>query len=416
MSGAWKKAAIACALLLIAAVIVWLATGHGVPTSEPVKAESDILADENPVGPGPQITRVTIAAVGDVLMHIPIINSVHDPESDSYAFNEVFQPVEPYVSWPDYSIGNLETRMAGSIVGYRGYPRFNTPSDLAGHLSECGFDLVATANNHCLDWGWAGVVNTISYLDEAGLDRIGTFSSAEERMEPFIIDLKGIRVAFLNYTESTNGLTIQADYQFCYNSLDAEVVIGEASHAREIGAEFIIAVLHFGNEYRRDPSESQREIARQLCEGGVDAVIGSHPHVVQPIEILEVDRQGEPVECLVAYSLGNFISCQRDRYRDSGIILYVELEKFEDSVSIASVEYLPVWVQKAYVGGRSRYRVLPVHPEIGVESDIPLTSADQTRMQQVWDELAEHLASDDERVGPWDGDMLTEYPSHDRHL
>jgi len=364
----------------------------------------------------PPAACVTIAAVGDLLMHLPIGDSVFVRETNSYAFDRVFAPIAPYLSWCDYSVANLETRIAGTHIAYRGYPRFNTPADLAGHLGDAGFDLMATANNHCLDWGWAGIVNTLNAVDSAGLQRVGTYGDPEEKREPFLVDLYGIRIAFLNYTSSTNGLTIQPEYRFAYNMLDFEVAATEAALARENGADLVIAIVHFGEEYQRTVSPSQRDAAQRLCEAGVDVIIGSHPHVVQPIEKIVVERDGELVECVVAWSLGNFVSCQREMYRDSGIILYLEIEKIGARTTVCGVSYLPVWVQQGRTDGGTRYRILPVHEDIPPESDVPLTERDLARMREVWEELNALLMDRENGILPWDCDMLGQYPAHNWHL
>jgi poly-gamma-glutamate synthesis protein (capsule biosynthesis protein) len=379
-----------------------LALGHPTGMLRPSSSSvTPAISEEKIDNPQPVTRTLTIAAVGDLLMHVPIGNSVRDAATGRYAFNQVFAPCVPYISRADLAVANLETRLAGPEYGYHGFPRFNTPQDLAGHLRDSGFDLVATANNHCLDWGWPGVVNTLDCLERAGLFHIGTFRTAAEKEQPFIVVINGVRLAFLNYTDSVNGMGLPVSRSFAYNMLDTDTATAEAMAARDLGADLVIAVLHFGNEYQRVPSERQRDVARRLCEGGVDVIVGSHPHVVQPIEWITVDRNGIPVSCLVAWSLGNFVSCQDERYRDSGIILYLEIEKAVGLTHVSDVEYLPVWVQRRNWEGRRRYRVLPANPEIEPESDVPITESDRAQMARVWADMNELLTNEAGGIRPF---------------
>jgi len=350
--------------------------------------------------PEPTVYSATIAAVGDLLIHMPITDSVKDPVTGGYDYNEVFGPVKPYVERADFSIANLETRMAGADMGYSGYPRFNTPDAFADSILWTGFDLVAMANNHSMDMGVDGIFNTLQTLDRVGLPAVGNYRTSEARDEPFLAEINGIYVAFLNYTEMTNGIPVPEQYPYACNVLDIETARNDIEDARDCGADFVIALLHFGDEYQRNQNSRQADIVRQLCEAGVDCVIGSHPHVVQRIEKITVNRFETPVECYVAYSLGNFISNQRDRYTDSGIILYLNLLKDNDGTRIDDIYFLPVYVLKASSGAGLSYRVLPVHPDIALNSDIAITSDDRSRMNQVWEELFTHLVKDSTSVHP----------------
>lgn len=348
----------------------------------------------------PQIKHITVAAVGDVLIHKPIITSAAQGNG-AYSFAPIFAPVAPYLKAADYAVANLETRLAGAERGYSGYPRFNSPASLALSLRESGIDLLATANNHSLDKGWPGITATLDNIDKAGLAHIGTARSAGEQAEPFITDVGGIRLGILNYTAETNGLSLPEGKDFGLNILRPERVTAEAQALRGRGADMILAVLHFGKEYQRLPNEAQRRLAADLCRAGVDVIIGSHPHVVQPIEKIEVQRQGRPYTCVIAYSLGNFVSNQRDRYRDSGIILYLEIEKDSDVTRVTKTGYLPVWVQKSTASGRPRYRVFPAYAGLDPASDVPLSEQDRARLDEVRRELSLHLDKPDQDIGPY---------------
>jgi len=357
---------------------------------------------ETVVQPEPVVYRATIAAVGDLLIHTPINNSVKDRETGEYDYREIFRQIKPYIQYADYSIANLETRMDPERR-YSGYPRFNTPAEFADTIKWAGFDLVAMANNHSMDMGVSGIFRTLETLDAVGLPSVGNYSTPEARETIFIQDINGIKVAFLNYTEKTNGLPVPAESYFACNVLDVETVQMEAVRSRNAGADYVVALLHFGNEYQREPSSEQAEIVKQLCEGGVDFVIGSHPHVVQRFESFTVARGDLMSECYAAYSLGNFVSNQRDRYTDSGIILYLELVKDETGTRVDDIYFLPAYVQKSEAGSKWNYRILPVHPELEIKTDIELTVAENNRINEVWSEIHTHLVDGTGAIRSWDG-------------
>jgi poly-gamma-glutamate synthesis protein (capsule biosynthesis protein) len=355
----------------------------------------------------PGTVRITVAAVGDLLMHLPIVNSVHDEPTDSYNFGAVFAPVSVYLSAADYTLANLETRLAGPANGYRGYPRLNTPADLAYYLRAAGVDLVATANNHSLDMGWDGIVATLDTLDGCGLAHVGTYRSAEEKAIPLIVDVGGVRLGILNYTASTNGLPVPPGKDFAVNVISPGAIEAEARAARAWGADLVVAILHFGDEYQRRPDADQRRLVEELVRNGVDVIVGAHSHVVQPIERISVPRDGKPYSAVVAYSLGNFLSNQRDRYRDSGIILYLEIEKSEQGTTVQGVRYLPVWVQKRQAEESLSFRILPVHPQISPATDVTPSAADQQRMDQVWREMSAQLNNPAADIRPVDAKVFS---------
>jgi len=345
--------------------------------------------------------EITVAAVGDVLTHMPIVDSVKVPGFDSYDFRPVFAPVAPYLTEADYAVANLETRLAGADFGYSGYPRFNSPVSLGFALDRAGIDLVATANNHSLDLGWDGIVNTLHNLDSVGLAHVGTHRSPAEKAAPFVVDIQGVKVAFLNYTSYLNGLVPPAEHEaYAVNILDVDAVAAEAMMARVWGADIVIALLHYGDQYERQPSEFQLEVSEEILSRGVDVILGSHPHVVQPISHFFDFTSWRVNDKYVAYSLGNFVSNQRWRYSDSGLIAYVHIEKKGIRAYVTGISYLPVYVQRSDESSPLRYRVLPVVPGSHPDTDTTITDADAQRMAQVWEEVRESLYRPDERISP----------------
>ncbi len=353
-------------------------------------------------------TRITLAAIGDLLIHESVYQSVYNSNTGKYDFAPIFKFIAPYLKNADYTIANLETRFAGPDVGYSGYPQFNCPASLGTAAREAGVDLLATANNHSMDKGWTGVVNTLDNIDRTTLAHIGTNRNQDERDRILIKDVNGVRIAFLNYTESTNGIPLPDGRPYAVNVMDESRIISEAKSAKQQGADLVVAVLHWGVEYERTQASYQRNLATRLFQGGVDAIIGSHPHVVQQVERLSVQVGGTTRNRYVVYSLGNFVSNQRDRYRDSGIIVYLDIEKTSSGTSVTGVRYLPVWVQKSYATGSAQFRVLPVGPGIAKSSDLALSSDDKARMDQVWSELSSHVGNAGQNVVPY-GDNGAKY-------
>lgn len=306
--------------------------------------------------------RISLLAVGDIMMHQEQLDAVWDPATKSYDFKRFFPHVTPMLQEADWVIGNLETTMSGSKAKYSGYPMFNSPESLAHTLKEIGFTAVSTANNHSLDRKEQGVLQTIRYLDEAGLKHTGTFASPEERNEPLLLTKDGFTLALLSYTYGTNGIAIPAGKSYLVNLISPELMKKDIARAREKGADLVAVSLHFGNEYQRTPSPEQIKAAELCLTYGADLILGAHPHVVQPYEWKTVTLEdGREHKGLIAYSLGNFISAQRWDYKDVGAILKLTLYKNESGIaSIESAEMIPTYVHFYRKNNKRNYVIYPV--------------------------------------------------------
>ncbi|MDE6265736.1 MAG: CapA family protein [Muribaculaceae bacterium] len=287
----------------------------------------------------------------------------HKPQCDAalqkdgtYDFNPCFTEIAPYVSSADYAVVNLETPLAGKP--YSGYPCFCAPDSYAEALKNAGFDMCVTANNHTLDRRDKGLKRTIAVLDSLGLDHVGTYANSDERATklPFIKTVKGIRIGFLNYTYGTNGIPVQGDVVVDF--IDMKKMEQDIKDLRAAGAEIITVLIHWGVEYVMLPNGEQKKIADFLCNQGVDLIIGGHPHVIQPMEI----RHNEALDkdCLVVYSLGNFISNQQKRDTKGGAMIEVKLKRdLSGNVSLVGADYSLVFCQQPLNGVRV-YKVVPV--------------------------------------------------------
>lgn len=336
----------------------------------------------------PEPVQIRIAAVGDFLMHTPLNDTSRDPRTGKYDFKDMFKECGQYLAGPDFTMANLETRLAGPARGYSGYPLFNTPDELAFDMKDLGIDLITTANNHSLDMGRDGVIKTLDTLDRAGLYHVGTHRSAQERDKLAVLDIRGIKVGFINYTQDTNGIPVPRGEEYLVNMINRESMAREIGRLRESGCDMVIACIHFGDEYKRQPNESQRALALRLFEAGADVVLGSHSHVVQPLEWQRVVRDGREIQVLAAYSLGNFVSNQHWRYSDCGIILNLDIVKRHgESARLEGASYIPVWVHAFRRDGRPKYRVLPVEKameDYEMKKDPLVSENDYRNLKQVW--------------------------------
>lgn len=304
---------------------------------------------------GQDTTRVSILFTGDIMQHDSQIAAAYDPVSKAYNYESCFKYINPVLQSADLTIGNLEVTLGGPP--YKGYPQFSAPDQLATQLKVSGYDVLVTANNHCVDRGRKGLERTISILDTLGLLHTGTFVDSTQRRShhPIVVEKNGITLSLLNYTYGTNGIPIP--YPNIVNLIDTVLIKNDLALAKAQKTDAIIVFMHWGNEYQSLPNLFQKRVTELCFREGVKLVIGAHPHVVQPIEWdKEKDR-------LIAYSLGNFVSGQRPRYRDGGSTLWVELEKIKrDSIistSIKQAQYELQWIYKTS-GVKSEFCILPV--------------------------------------------------------
>lgn len=327
-----------------------------------------------------QDNTITLVAAGDCLMHNTQIWSGKQRDG-SYSFDTFFADVKYLINEGDYTSTNFEAPMAGPSRGYLGYPLFNSPDAAATTFKDAGFDLVVTANNHILDQGIQGAMRTMQVLHTAGLDTVGTREKPDESRW-LIKDVNGVKVGYLAYSYSTNGIAIPKGYEYFYNFLNKEQILADIKTVRP-QVDVLVLVLHWGIEYNPKPTAEQRAMARQFLEAGADAILGSHPHVIQTMEVLKVGGQDK----FVIYGMGNFISDQEGRDRNSGIVLKLKFHKdaSQGKTLLQEVSYTPTFSHHYKVGGVTRFRVVPVEETItkiknGQEkifsnSDLPLLQA-----------------------------------------
>lgn len=377
------KNAVVIVVAVIAAILTCFAalTFSGtVSFVEPTTTAAPTTEAPTTEPPPPYITSTaTIRSAGDVLIHIPVYTAAKT--ADGYNFDNIFTYTESLIEDCDYFVANLETTLAGTGVAYSGFPRFNSPDAIADSLKKAGVDCLLTANNHTFDKNNAGVIRTQEVIKEKGFDYTGTRLNEDGRK--FIIsDVNGINFGFICYTyetpssegrKSLNGLTVDTATAPLINSFKPdnpepfyEELKAEMKKMKKKGAEVITVYMHWGEEYQLSPNNKQKEIAQKLCDMGVDVIIGGHPHVVQPVDLLTSSNGKHKTVCV--YSMGNVLSNQRRAYMglktghtEDGLTFEMTFSKYSDGkVVFESVKSIPTWVHVYSSGGKKVYNIVPL--------------------------------------------------------
>jgi len=309
----------------------------------------------------------SMSVIGDIMCHNTQYKDAYNSSTGTYDFSYVFEDIKDYVNSADISVGNLETTFAGKDRGYSNYPRFNTPEQLAYNLKDFGIDVLSTANNHCMDTNFSGLVSTLNYLDDVGISSMGTNATAESQTDILIKDVNGIKIAFLAFTYGTNGIPVPTDKSFAVNLIDDNFILEQISLAKEKKPDLICASMHWGIEYQTKQNAEQERLANLLFENGVDVILGSHPHVLQPMEKKTITlSDGSTKDCFVIYSLGNFMSGQTKTNTRNSVILNMSFTKSGETgkTTIDTVSYIPIYMYKASSGSVQRYKILDIEKTI----------------------------------------------------
>lgn len=322
--------------VLISAIVVIVA---GVLTSFYLKHTSNGVAVVNKIE---EITlhptEVSLVMVGDNLLHMPLIKNGEQPDG-TYNFDSLYENMKPYFENADISVIVQETILGGSEFKYSGYPMFNTPQAVGDSIKNAGFDVVLHATNHTLDKGAKGVENTIEYWKKhPEIKVLGINESTDSQNQVTIYEKNGIKFALLNYTDSTNGIPLPNGKEYLVNKVNEEKIISDLAYA-ENNADFTIAFMHWGVEYHFEESKSQSDLATLMCENGADLIMGSHPHVIQPVKWIETENGNK---ALVFYSLGNYVSRQKEAPNLLGLMANVKIyNKGDGTVFIKEASVMP---------------------------------------------------------------------------
>lgn len=301
----------------------------------------------------------TISFTGDLMVHSYQYEAAYDANTGNYDFSNNFTYVSKYFAQADYVVGNLETTLGGQELGIQDFPCFNSPDSFASTLKEAGFDFLSTANNHCVDQGTTALCRTIDVLDSLHFDHAGTYQTKQDSQNIFITNINGISVAFLSCTYGTNGMPFENDYNV---QLLNDGFYKKIKKARK-QADFVIVLPHNGTEYAQTPAEIYQQQYRKMLECGADAVIASHPHVLQPMEYQRItEKDGSTRTGFIMYSMGNFISSQVTKPRDAGTILTLNICKNPTKGSyIENVSIIPTWCRFTDATGQRNFTVFSVY-------------------------------------------------------
>ena len=326
------------------------------------------------------VATASISSQGDLLMHKGIILTGAQGDG-SYDFESVFRYVKDYVSGYDLALANLETTFGGDGFPYQGNPSFNVPDPFCDAVVDTGYDLLLTSNNHCYDTLMTGFKRTIELSREKGLTVLGS-RLTEEEPRYAVVEINGIKVGMVSYTytlkmvngrPNLNGNT-PVEKPALLNYFDYDNLNKFYSEMTEImegmkadGAEATMLFIHWGTEYEIVENYYQDTIAQKMCDLGVDVIVGGHPHVVQPVDLLTSTTNPEH-KTVCIYSLGNAVSNQRisemrlkTGHTEDGVLFAVTFEKYSDgTVYLASAEVLPTWVNLSSVNGKLEYNILPL--------------------------------------------------------
>ena len=356
-----------------------------VPATEPTEIQDETTEPE-PTDPEAPVSTATVLATGDLLMHKKVIDSGKQ-EDGSYDFSSVFRYISPIVQQADYAVANLETTLAGTDNGYAysGNPKFNSPDAIVDAAKDAGFQMLLTANNHSLDTGLVGFKRTVQVVREKGLETLGTYLTADEKKWT-VVNVNGINLGMVCYTYSdgfnqsgkpvlnfVNELSEDGllNY-FTYDHLPEfyEELGTYVKEMKAAGADATILFIHWGTEYRLSADTNQAAMAQALCDLGIDAIVGGHPHVVEPMDLL-TSSQDPSHKTVVLYSLGNAVSNQRKEEIESrptgetedGLLYRLTFGKYADgTVKIDAVDLIPTWVNMNSDSGSRLYPIIPLDP------------------------------------------------------
>lgn len=365
--------------------------------------------------------RASILATGDLMMHMPTVKSGY--RGGEYNFEYIFSYIADYVKSADYAVVNLETTLSGTEKKqYTGYPKFNSPDAVASGAASSGFDLMLTANNHCYDYGTQGLLRTQEVIRAAGLDTLGTYLAATEQ-QYLVKDLGGIRIGMLNYTfgkigddtsrPTINGLPTDSAAADLINAFDYSKpdlfyseVESQMDAMKAAGVDAVVLFIHWGDEYETAVNSTQREMAQKLCDLGVDVIVGSHPHVLQTMDLL-TSTTDETHQTVVAYSLGNFLSNQRannislttGESEDSALFTFNIVKYSDGTVVLDSIRIQPTWVLIRGSGDNRTYHILPLDYDVeDWETVYQLTSDQEDAAKKSYNRTMSILGRDYNRI------------------
>ena len=355
------------------------------PTAAPAPTETEPPETTLPT-PEHVVSTATIVSTGDLLMHKPVIDTGY--KSGEYDFASIFRYLSEYTMDADLAVANLETTLCSTDNGYSysGYPNFNCPDALVDGAKDAGFDILLNASNHSYDTSSVGMHRTLQVIQEKGLIPLGIVENAEDK-HYIVEEVNGINIGMICYTYETdsnadrvalNGLPVKSEDAplincFDYNALDTfyTELRTRLEEMKADGAEATVLYLHWGTEYQLQANETQKKMAQKICDLGVDVLIGGHPHVVQPMDLIS-STTDEDHKMVCLYSMGNAVSNQRQgnlsaiatAHTEDGVLFSITFSKYSDgTVYLESTDLLPLWVYRRSDGTGNEYNIMPLDME-----------------------------------------------------
>jgi len=313
-------------VICIATVILVIAAGVGTTQFTREMDNARVVTTQTKPQKKPEPKELSLLMVGDNLLHMPLIRNGETP-SGSYNFDSLYEKMLPSFQSADLAVIVQETPLGGKELGYSGYPLFNTPQEVGDAIAKAGFDIVLHATNHTLDKGEKGISNSLAFWDtHPEIAVLGINKSEEAAQTVRYIEKNGIKLAVLNYTDSTNGMPLPDGKPYMVNVVDEERIVSDLAIA-EKNADFTVVFMHWGTEYSFSPDEGQEKLAAMMCKNGADLIMGSHPHVIEPVEWIQAENGNK---ALVFYSLGNYVSRQKEAANLLGAMAEVKICSSEE--------------------------------------------------------------------------------------
>lgn len=416
-----RRIFLSCCVVLIAAVVALVVFSVNSLLSPDRESEnessgqSSIISSSENSSETVKETTATVLSTGDIMVHSTQLDGAKTSSGD-YDFSAFFKETASYFAAADLSVANLEVTFGGTESGsYGGYPVFNTPDSLADAIKASGLSLLITSNNHSYDTGLFGLKRTAQVLKQKGIEFTGT---RETESDPayLVKEINGIKIGIADYTYETTGQTPGRKYlngaiiaeeannlinSFSYEHIDdfyadaAEVITG----MKEAGADYVVFYMHWGNEYQTSPNTWQKTIAQKLSNLGVNMIIGSHPHVIQPVELIHSEDGESTTVCL--YSTGNYVSNQRQELMDScpsghtedGLLFSFTLTKNADGTVLSDLDLIPTWVNKYRGGSGYQYTVYPLESPDDGSTKYSLDSTAAAKAKKSYERTKEIVAA-----------------------
>lgn len=379
-------------------------TNSDINSSSNNPTSSNVSSEAKPKEPY-IVGSATVVNTGDILIHSTVLDGAKTKDGN-YDFSSFFKSTKKYFKAADLSVINLEVTFGGTESGkFSGYPVFNSPDSLADTIKEAGLNLVLTSNNHSYDTGLFGLKRTAEVLKNKGIAFTGTKQTPDDPAY-LVKDVNGVKLGIVNYTYETacstagrkalNGRIMAAEANNLINTFSYDKIGNFYTEAENVikamkndGADAIVFYMHWGNEYQLNPNTWQKTIAQKLCNLGVDVIVGGHPHVLQPMEVIHSEDSENSTVCI--YSTGNAVSNQRQELMDScpsghtedGVLFYYTFDKYSDGTTVlSSVDLVPVWVDKYKGGAQYQYQMYPLENAKDGANKYGLTGAAATKSEK----------------------------------